>query len=372
MFSRTSVRVGVALAVVGATGVTLAMPAAGASLGNLTILGNTGSTISGSPTITASAPCTAGTDSATASVMGAGFTGSNENGSVNFIGNTPVTDAATPVTLTTGNTWDAIAIDAGAPRPLNGTATVFLNCRDVDGLTTDTFSRDITFVGSGAPSSPGTWTAAPDPTPTPVATPTPAPTPVPTPTPAPPPTQANQDIKVSVADNGQNGLGQFTMTVPSNGLITMALTPGLQGPVGSQYLKYTASLNDVRINDSRPGYPAWSVAGQMGSFAGQGAVGGTTNGGFSLPGTALGWLPSILATDLGAGAIAGPQVTPGYPLGGSGLSVQQILAYAQNGHGGASGQSDAQATLDADLTLQIPTSARPGDYQGTLTLTTLS
>ena len=100
----------------------------------------------------------------------------------------------------------------------------------------------------------------------------------------------------------------------------------------------------------------------MGSFAGTSA----SNDGFLLPGRYLGWAPAV--TSPGAGAGPGGAVAPGYPVGGSALSIDQILASAPDGHLGP----DQTATLDAGLTLNVPTSARNGDYTGTLTLTALS
>jgi hypothetical protein len=168
-----------------------------------------------------------------------------------------------------------------------------------------------------------------------------------------------EEIHVNVPDNGQNGTGQFTLTVNPNSTVEMG-TATLAGAVGSQYLQYTQSMNDLQINDTRPNAAPWSVSGQVTNFQGP--------GGAFLPAKYLGWAPSVVSA--GAGALADPLVAPGYPVTTNpGLSSLQPLAHAVTGHGGA---VTTQATLDALLTLQVPTTATAGSYTGTLTLTALS
>lgn len=343
-----SLRVGVALSIATAGIVAPALPAAAADLGALAIAGGTGSTISGSPRVTASAPCPTGTEFATASVSGAGFSGPNDNGSVNFFGSTPATSTS-PVSLTTGNTWDAIAIDAGATRPLNGTATIFINCRDADGATTDTFQKDIVFVGSGPPGSPGTWTepATPTPQPPPIECPTATdcfglPAAPPTSTPAPVAATATEAFRLKItAPTPCTACGALTFTIPY-AAETRFYPYGWRARGGSLF---GASMWPVIVSDTRIGRPAWTLSAQLAPF--RSSAGQTFGADLTLR-------PRII--EPGAEAVAGPGRNP-------------VLAFAPAGHGG-----DVRPTgrVGGDLFVFAPANAAVGEYTTTLTLTLMS
>ncbi len=161
--------------------------------------------------------------------------------------------------------------------------------------------------------------------------------------------QCEDDIAVTVPDNGYNGTG-LTLTIPVNPGVDMGAGT-LLGPLGAQFLRYFGQLPAVAVNDSRPGLLAWSVAGHLTAF---------TDGASFIPGRLLGWTPAVSSP--GAGAIAGPGTLPGVGI------ESADLAHALDGHGGIIG---AQAVLGAALFLDLPTNTAAGAYGATLTLTAL-
>ncbi len=174
-----------------------AMAATAAAANNgLTIAPTSGQTLTGGLTFTVPAPGCPASGTANGTVVtltGPGVTPTNDDNSTNINAALPAT-RGTAITMDTGGvSWDGIALDKSLPRPLNGTYTVKLQCME-DGEATGQafFDREVTFTGSGAAGSPGTWTSvgggSADPTPTPGASPTPTPGATSTPTPAVDPT----------------------------------------------------------------------------------------------------------------------------------------------------------------------------------------
>jgi hypothetical protein len=140
---------------------------------------------------------------------------------------------------------------------------------------------------------------------------------------------------------GTGGQGQFTLTVPTTGADT--LTVSGDGTTAS------GSLAEVGVSDTRAGSTGWTVSGQASDFSGPA---GTT-----IPGNALGWVPSATAT---AGTVTpGPTVAPNSPGLGSAAAVL------------GSSTGDSTATLGAALNLAIPSGQAAGTYNSTLTITAI-
>jgi Bacterial Ig-like domain (group 3) len=148
---------------------------------------------------------------------------------------------------------------------------------------------------------------------------------------------ATEPLAVTVP---QSGPGSFTLTVGSG---TVSLTVSGSNAAGM--------LNPITVTDTRNPAPGWSVSGLAADF---------TTGSATIPGSQLGWTPTD--TSLACGATLGDQVTPGSP----GLGTSAVLASA------AAGGGTGTCALGANLTLAIPTSATPGDYSSTLTLTAVT
>lgn len=171
--------------------------ASAAANNGLTIAPASGSTLADLPTFNVAAPgCTGTATSTTITIAGPGVTGENNDGSKNMLG-AEATTVGAAISRNSGSvSWDGFAIALSLPRPLNGTYTIKVQCvEDGDATGQAFFDREVTFVGTGAAGSNGTWTAVgpggggggtTSPTPTPVATPTPTPAPGgATPTPVP-------------------------------------------------------------------------------------------------------------------------------------------------------------------------------------------
>jgi hypothetical protein len=155
--------------------------------------------------------------------------------------------------------------------------------------------------------------------------------------------------------NGQGGNGQGG-GAPPTGNATVTVQPGtltLQNVAGSNVA--TGTLQQITITDSRSPAPGWYVLGQESDFIGSRGAQPPT-----IPGTALGWVPT---GTVAGGANLGPAVAAGH-LGLSGAGA--VLAAA------ASGLGAGTSTLSADLTLEIPAGAATSTYIGTLTITYVS
>ena len=114
------------------------------------------------------------------------------------------------------------------------------------------------------------------------------------------------------------------------------------------------SINPIRVTDTRPSAPEWSVSAQVSDF---------TSGSTTFSGKYLGWSPAVALS--GGDAVAGARVKSGF-LAGNGLSSAATLGHAGPGHALGS------ATLDAGLDLRVPIGVTDGTYTATLTLTALS
>jgi len=120
----------------------------------------------------------------------------------------------------------------------------------------------------------------------------------------------------------------------------------------------TGKLQPITVTDNRSGDPGWTLTGVISGPA-QGAVG--------FDGEYLGWSPTLVDESPGQHIVLGLTVKPG-PGGGSGpfgLDQPQILAFTSGGLGLGT------AHISATLTLNLPTTIRPGKYSVILTLTAI-
>jgi len=170
----------------------------------------------------------------------------------------------------------------------------------------------------------------------------------------------NEDGSVSINDGStaqqlqvtvpQAAPGEFVWNIDgTNGLVDL----GTSIEAGDHYAA-TGSINAIRVTDTRPNGPEWSVSAQVSDFS---------SAGTAFSGRYLGWTPSVVQA--GGGAVAGSAVQSGF-IGGDGLSVSSTLGHAGGGHALGS------AKLDAGLDLKIPIEVTDGTYTATLTLTALS
>jgi len=143
--------------------------------------------------------------------------------------------------------------------------------------------------------------------------------------------------------------GEFSWSI-SGGDHSVQLTDAQEH---GTYLESSGALVPIQVTDNRAGGPAWSISGQVSDFSG------------GLPGTYLGWTPTIVAAGAGAGAIVGDPVASGID-GGNGLTDSSVLASAPTSH------PPGSATVGADLDLRLPADTSPGAYSATLTITALS
>ncbi|THV29551.1 hypothetical protein E9998_08615 [Glycomyces paridis] len=122
-------------------------------------------------------------------------------------------------------------------------------------------------------------------------------------------------------------------------------------------------LRPVTVTDTRSADPGWNATAQVSDFSlagqGQGA-----DGEDQVPGSCLGWTPSLTSKG------AEQNVTPGPPVqglldGGPGLAASQLLASA------APGAGNGTAVLQADLHLDLPTDVESGTYTALVTFTAI-
>ena len=157
----------------------------------------------------------------------------------------------------------------------------------------------------------------------------------------------SQELQVTIP---QAAPGEFVWSIDgTNGLVDM----GTATRSGDHYAA-AGSLNPVRVTDTRPSAPEWSVSAQVSDFASADA---------SFSGKYLGWTPSVVVG--GGDTEAGAQVDSGF-AGGEGLSTSSTLGHAPAGH------TLGSATIGAGLDLKIPVEVSDGTYTATLTLTALS
>lgn len=137
------------------------------------------------------------------------------------------------------------------------------------------------------------------------------------------------------------------------------------GEGAGQFFAADGVLNQVTVVDTRDDDIGWTINGTMGAFV---ANGGTD----TFSGDQLGWDPLVTDdsdpyTPPGGGtydqvATAGPSVAPNTA---GGLGDGETLASA------AAGSAIGTAVLDARVKLLIPATADAGDYEGTLTITSV-
>jgi hypothetical protein len=147
-----------------------------------------------------------------------------------------------------------------------------------------------------------------------------------------------------------------TVANPQTGAFTVTVTAGtVTLTVSGSTIPLTATgiLNTVTVSDTRNYVPGWSVSGQESPFTASGAAAGST-----IPGDQLGWQPT---GTLGDGVALGPAVNPGRNPGLG--EAARVLASATTGSGFGT------SALSASLTLDIPDTALPGPYTGSLTVT---
>ena len=164
------------------------------------------------------------------------------------------------------------------------------------------------------------------------------------------------------------------LTVPANGTITVTIDTnaipivgttgsyvatgdfGTQNPAGPNSGTSTAG---VQVADSRNTFPGWYVTGQTSNF---------TLSGNTISGNQLGWTPNTGETFATSGTT---QATLGSPVlgatAGPGLGSTAATLFSAPA-GGGFGTFDASAALS----LNIPTTAAPGAYTGTLTITAVT
>jgi hypothetical protein len=124
---------------------------------------------------------------------------------------------------------------------------------------------------------------------------------------------------------------------------------------------FAGNLDGVAVDESRPGMPGWTLAGQSTDF---------TNGATTVPGRNLGWTPALVlpGSDAEGSPVAGPPVAPALQdVSSAGLTEPgTILAGAPQGSG------LGLQKVSADMALWMPDTSPKGTYTATLTLTLIS
>ncbi|WP_052441258.1 Ig-like domain-containing protein [Streptacidiphilus anmyonensis] len=159
------------------------------------------------------------------------------------------------------------------------------------------------------------------------------------------------------------GTENITTTVAPGALVlsvagsTVALPP-LTLNSASTLFATAGPIQTVTVTDTRAGAPGWSLSGQVADFS---------DGGDTINGENLGWIPRLVNKVDGLNVTLGGAVAPanGVAAGDSGalgLKSSRTLATA-------TGLGTAQ--LGADLSLVAPTSTKAGTYTAVLTLTAM-
>jgi Bacterial Ig-like domain (group 3) len=159
--------------------------------------------------------------------------------------------------------------------------------------------------------------------------------------------------------------GSLVISV-SDGSSVVLPTPTLNAD--ATYLTTSGPIHTVTVTDTRAGNPGWTASGQVSDFHNTSGPTNTPINGYN-----LGWVPAVTTHSAGqtvnAGAtvaaatppvVADPATTPAF-----GLKTARTLASA------AAGAGTGTATLDAGLTLNIPTTTVAGTYSAVLTLTAI-
>jgi hypothetical protein len=146
-----------------------------------------------------------------------------------------------------------------------------------------------------------------------------------------------------------------TASAPQPGAFTVTIHPGTVDMTVSGSAA-TGALQDITVTDTRSSAPGWEVSGQVSAFAGTG-----TAAGWTIPGSQLGWTPTVVGA-LEGSAVLGGTVAPGKPGLGVGTAAA-TLAVAPRGCGSGTN------VLSANLTLEIPLGTVPGSYEGAMTIT---
>jgi hypothetical protein len=150
------------------------------------------------------------------------------------------------------------------------------------------------------------------------------------------------------------------VTIPPSGTPPSTTIPsGTTAPLTQSGNTATGTLPAITVSDTLNTLPGWSLVGQESGFTSPGQVIP-----YTIPGDDLGWVPGpATPSPLPAGVTLGPAIAPGTSpgLGDPG----GVLAQAVPGSGYGT------FTFGATFTLDVPASAPPGTYTGTLTLTYL-
>ena len=172
--------------------------------------------------------------------------------------------------------------------------------------------------------------------------------------------------------NGASGtVGSTNNSVnPCNDVILP--TPTLNG--AGNLLQTSGTLKPVTITDTRTPDQSWSFTGQVDDFKDFGGV-------HTLPGSGLGWTPSVTSTNIADNVVAGSLVaSDAGPITFSttaGLKTARTFAYTSSKTGSAgtssvpTGSGLGTTVLGGSLTLNVPTNAIPGVYLAHLTLTAI-
>jgi hypothetical protein len=241
-----------------------------------------------------------------------------------------------------GNTWANVLSTQGVTLPYAGTATLTLLCIGAGEMKGE-FATTVTFTPSTGTKS--TYQAEPPP-PTP---PTPVPHAVPFLLRVPEPPGC---------DGSTSPCGTLTLTVPINGDFLFS-TPEFALVNRTPVRSAQATMPDVTVMDSRPGFKAWQLSGKFGNFT-------TAGGEKTLIANYAGWTPVL--TQAGGGAVAGATISPGFPASGQGLAVARILGSAPEGHNGVF-DAVSTAALGGQINMRFPINTPAGDYRSTMTLT---
>lgn len=234
-----------------------------------------------------------------------------------YLGKT-VTTSGTPQT-TTGATWGSFPQSFVDFQQLTGQSSYWYSSGGSRDAAKPTTPLDVSYVVTGTGTEPGTE-----------------------------PADDEQDIDVTVPAAPEPESGSFGWAFTSADAVSL----GTATQAGSTFTA-SGALNTIAVTDTRAGGSgaySWSISGSASDFV-------SSDGSFSAG--YLGWTPSVSAA--GAGVTAGTPVTSTLS-GGAGLGSSATLA---------SSTAAASASVDAALSLVIPSDTAAGAYTSTLTVTAL-
>ncbi|WP_419995732.1 DUF6801 domain-containing protein [Streptomyces boninensis] len=194
-------------------------------------------------------------------------------------------------------------------------------------------------LDAGQPTTIGTMEITDDGSPVDPVTPTDPTTPTDPADPADPST-GNQDLNAKVKPGGTNP-GTLSMTQAGN---AVALSEVEEGKGGLS----SGALNAVTVKDDRNGNKGWSLTGKVTDFTGSAGT---------IPGDNLSWKPSC-DTAPGSASTCAPG-TEG-KVGATGATLASAADAEKTG---------GTFTVGAGLNLDVPATAKAGDYKSVLTLT---